>query len=251
VKTPALADAKKIVEYKPPKELLSATRFSRVNQGCAGVSQFVLAWTEVCPLTRLLRLRGTDAALADLAAGTKAIRGLLSTLHDFYCREMQMWAETDVDGVVFMDDLGSPDKLLIDRAVWRDLFRPLYREYCDILHAKDKFAFFHCNGDISSIFGDVVKTGIDAIHAQLFLMSFERLAKRYRGRVTFWGEIDQQQALPFGAPEDVREAVLRVRKALDFGSGGVIAQCQWEPNVPLRNIATLFEQWMAPLPMHV
>ena len=47
------------------------------------------------------------------------------------------------------------------------LFRPLYREYCEILHAKDKFVFFHSDGNIGDIFGELVKVGIDAIHAQL------------------------------------------------------------------------------------
>ena len=64
----------------------------------------------------------------------------------------------------------------------------MYRDYCKILHAKDKFVFFHADGNISDIFGDLVKLEIDAIHSQLGLMNVERLAKRHRGRVTFWAE---------------------------------------------------------------
>jgi len=60
----------------------------------------------------------------------------------------------------------------------------LYREYCKILHAKDKFVFFHSDGQIGDIFGDLIKVGIDAIHADLHLMDAQRLTKRFRGRVT-------------------------------------------------------------------
>ena len=49
----------------------------------------------------------------------------------------------------------------------RELFRPMYRDYCKILQAKDKFVFFHGEGDVSDIFGDLVKLEIDAIHAQM------------------------------------------------------------------------------------
>lgn len=250
-----LADAARIPEYRPPFELLATdrhgqARLARANRSCAATSRFVLAWTQTRPFERLQLLRGPEAARADLESGSRPIRDLLAMLHDFSCREMEMWAETDVDGVAFMDHWGSQDSLLVAPETWRELFRPLYRDYCKILHAKDKFAFFRSDGSISKIFGELVRIGIDAIHSQLFLMEIERLAKRYRGRVTFWGEIDRQHTLPCGTPEEIAEAVKRVRKALDFGSGGVIAQCEWGLDVPLKNIAAVFEHWLMPLPMH-
>jgi len=251
VKQSPLADLSRLAEYKPPTELLESAKFNKVNRSCATTSRFVLAMTDVRPFERLQFLRGVEATYVDLAYGTKEIRTLLATLHDFYCQELEMWAKTDVDGVAFSDDWGSQTSLLVSPELWRDLFRPLYREYCKILHAKDKFAFFHCDGNIADIFGDLVRLGLDAINAQLFAMNLERLAKRYRGRITFWGEIDRQRILAFGSLEEIRQAVLRVRRALDFGCGGVIAQCEWGLDVPWRNIASVFEQWMAPLPVHV
>jgi len=251
VRRPPLSEPGKIDRFTPPLDILSGARLTQVNRSCAATSRFVLAWTDVRPFERLQALRGTDAALADLTHGTKRIRKLLAMLHDFFRREVEMWAETDVDGVAFQDDWGSPDGLLLDRKLWRSEFRPLYRDYCEILHASDKFAFFHSSGNIYEIFDDLVKVvGIDAINCQLAAMNLERLAKRFRGRVTFWGEIDRQQIMPFGTREHVREAVLRVRRALDFGTGGVIAQCRWEPEVPMRNVAAVFEQWLMPLPIH-
>jgi uroporphyrinogen decarboxylase len=245
-----LADASRIASYRPPAELLDRSRFAKANKICATSSRFVLTWSEVRPFDRVQFLRGREAALADLARGTKEIRSLLAMLHESACKELELWAESEVDGVVFRDDWGSPDGLLVCDDVWRDLFRPMYRDYCKILHAKDKFVFFHCEGDVSDIFGDLVKLDIDAIHAQLRLMNVERLAKRYRGRITFWGEIDRQQLQNPGTVEEFRETVLVLRKALDFGHGGVIAQCAWDQGVRLQTVAAFFEQWLAPLPMH-
>jgi len=250
LKLSPLAEAGKIAAYQPPPELLERSRFTKVNKSCAVTNRFVLARTEVRPFDRLRHLRGSEAALMDLARGTKDICGLLAMLHDFACKEMELWAETDVDGVAFRDDWGTPEGLLVASEMWRDLFRPLYREYCKILHAKDKFVFFHSEGNIFDIFGDLVTLGIDAIHSQMHLMDIERLTKRFRGRVTFWGEMDRQWLHNPGASEKFREAVLTIRKALDFGSGGVIAQCQWDPGVRVQTIATFFEQWLVPLPMH-
>jgi hypothetical protein len=188
--------------------------------------------------------------MADLVSGEVDIRRLLATLHDFSCRELQLWAGTAVDGVVFMDHWGSQAGLLVPPDVFRDLFRPLYREYCEILHAHDKYAFFHSDGDISEIFGDLVEVGIDAIHSQLFSMDLEALAQQYCGQVTFWGEIDRKVVLPLGRPDQVRAAVRRLQRILDFGRGGIIAQCEWAAGVPFKNIAAVFEQWLEPLPVH-
>jgi hypothetical protein len=250
VKSPPLADEAQIVHYQPPLELLDRSRLSRVNQGCAATSRFVLAWTETRPFERLQFLRGAEAAYVDLADGSRSVRSLLAMLHDFFCQEIAMWAETDVDGVEFMDDWGSQGSLLISPEMWRDIFRPLYRDYCEILHAKDKWAFFHCDGQIAEIFGDLVEIGVDAVNAQLSCMDFERLAQEFRGRITFWGEIDRQRVLPFGRPAEVRAAVDRLRNVLDFGRGGLIAQCEWGLGMPFENVAALFDQWLRPLPMH-
>ncbi len=250
LKSSPLADAGKISSFQPPAELLDRSRFAKVNKNCQATARFVLAWSEVRPFDRLRFLRGRETALVDLARGTKDIRALLAALHDFACKELELWADTDVDGVAFCDDWGSADGLLVAPEMWREIFRPLYREYCKILRTKDKFVFFHSNGHILDVFGDLVKLGVNAIHCQMDVMGVERLAKRFRGRVTFWGEMDRQRLHDPGTPEEFREAVLAVRKAMDFGSGGVIAQCQWDPGVRIQTVATFFEQWLVPLPMH-
>jgi uroporphyrinogen decarboxylase len=244
-----LSEPGKIASYQPPTALLDRARFSKVNKSCQTTSRFVLAWSEVRPFDRLRFLRG-NTTLVDLARGTKDIRSLLAMLHDFACKELEIWANTDVDGVAFCDDWGTADGLLVAPEMWRDMFRPLYREYCRILHAKDKFVFFRSNGHILDIFGDLVRAGVDAIHCQMDLMGVERLAKRYRERVTFWGEMDHQRLHNPGTLDEFREAVVAVRRALDFGNGGVIAQCQWDPGVRIQTIAAFFEQWLAPLPAH-
>jgi uroporphyrinogen decarboxylase len=250
LKSSPLAEKGKIAEFRPPLELLDSARFSQVNKSCESTSRFVLAWSEAQLFDRLRWLRGSDVALVDLARGTKDVRNLLKILHEFCCKEMEIWANTEVDGVIIRDDWGTADSLVLSLEMWREIFKPLYHEYFKILHAKDKFVFFYSNGYILDIIGDLIKEGVDAIHLQLHLMDVEKLAKRFRGRVTFWAEIDPQGVLRSGNLSQVREAVLRIRRALEFGSGGVIAQCQWDSDVPLQVIAAVFEQWLAPLPMH-
>ena len=93
------------------------------------------------------------------------------------------------------------------------------------------------------IYPDLIEIGIHAVNSQLFCMNIEELGRLYRGKITFWGEHDRQHLLPFGTPEQVREGVRRVRRALDDGTGGVIAQCEWGVNDPMENTAAVFDEW--------
>ncbi|MCC6125761.1 MAG: hypothetical protein IT426_12415 [Pirellulales bacterium] len=242
-----LAEPGKAADYHPPLELLDPARFAKVDKSCEATNRFALAKSETRPFDRLRFLRG-ERALVDLARGTKEIKSLLGALHDFSCREMEIWANSEVDGVAFRDDWGGDDSLLAAPEMWREMFKPLYRDYCNILHAKDKFAFFSSQGNIVDIFGDLIKIGVDAVHSQIQKLDAEKLAKKYRGRVTFWGELD---FAALGAPDvsRIEQGALKIRRALDYGSGGLIVQCRWTPDVSLHAVAALFEQWLTPLSM--
>jgi hypothetical protein len=244
IRDPILRDWSALDTWQPPWELLDKPDLRWANEHCRATDRFVLAGTETRPFERMQFLRGTENLLLDLAGGAPEAIRLRDMLHEFFAREMRMWAGTPVDGVSFMDDWGSQTALLISPAMWRALFKPLYAEYCDILHGAGKFVFFHSDGNIEAIYPDLIEIGVDAVNSQLFCMDIEKLGRLYRGRITFWGEIDRQRLLPFGTPDEVKEGVRRVRRALDDGRGGVIAQCEWGVKDPAENIAAVFEAWL-------
>jgi len=243
VKEPALADWAALKNYKLPWELIKNADMSQTNRSVADTDCFVIAGGETHPFERLQHLRGTQNLLVDLGYGTAEMRKLLEMIHEIFIGEMELLAATDIDGVHFNDDWGSQTSLLISPEMWRDLFKPLYADYCRILHDAGKFIFFHSDGMIESIYDDLLELGIHAVNSQLFCMDIERLGEKYKGRITFWGEIDRQHILPFGTEEEVRDAVRRVRKALYSPEGGVIAQCEWGVRDPAVNIETVMDEW--------
>lgn len=230
--------------YKLPNELLDEANLSMVNKSCAESDKFMLVSSETRPFERMQFLRGTENLFMDLAYGEKEVYRLRDMLHEFSTKEMRMWADTDVDAVSFMDDWGSQLTLLISPSLWREFFKPLYKDYCDILHSKGKYVFFHSDGNIEAIYPDLVEIGVDAVNSQLFCMDVERLGEQYAGKITFWGEIDRQYVLSFGTAEDVKNAVRRVAKAmLKDKHSGVIAQCEWGIKDSRENIEAVFEEW--------
>lgn len=243
VREPALADLAGLKNYHPPYELIASRDQDVINHTCEASESFMLSDVTARPFERLQFLRGTEQLFVDLAYGSRDMHKLLQIVHEYYLKDIEFWCHTSVDGILFMDDWGTNSALLISPAMWREIFKPLYAEYCQMIHAHDKYTFFHTDGHTVSIFNDFIDVGIDAVNTQLFCMDIEDLAKQYKGKITFWGEIDRQHVLPFGSTADVRAAVLRVRECLDDGYGGVIGQCEWGKNNPTENIATVFATW--------
>jgi hypothetical protein len=232
-------------EYQAPWELIEGLDRAQIALNCASTDKFVLAGTETRPFERMQFLRGTEDLYCDLALDEPETYRLRDKLHEFFLAEMRFWASTPVDGVGFMDDWGAQRSLLISPEKWRQFFKPLYREYCDILHAAGKYVFFHSDGFIEAIYPDLIEVGIDAVNSQLFCMDIEKLGREHAGKITFRGEIDRQRLLPFGTEEEVRGGVRRAFRALcpNGRITGVIAQCEWGVHDPARNIRAVYDEW--------
>ena len=245
VKAPRLADWNDLDGYEMPWEILDEADYSEVDAFCRGTDKFVLTGTNTNPFERMQQIRGTENLFIDLALDTPELYTLRDMFHAFSLREMENWAKTAVDGVQFMDDWGTQISLLISPEKWRRFYKPLYKEYCDILHAAGKKVFFHSDGHIAAIYPDLIEIGVDAVNSQLFCMDIEALGREYAGRITFWGELDRQRIMPFGTEAAVRAAVDRVAAALMPGGirTGVIAQFEWGRLEPFENLRAAFDQW--------
>ncbi|MBM3290710.1 MAG: methyltransferase, partial [Candidatus Hydrogenedentes bacterium] len=188
VKAHPLADWGALASFAPPWEVLEDADFSATNASCAATDTFVRSATSVRLFERMQFLRGTEDLFLDLAYLPREVYALRDMVHDYYLREIDLWTKTDVDAVFFMDDWGSQSNLLIAPELWRAFFKPCYAEYCARARRAGKFVFMHSDGFIDPILEDLVEIGVDALNAQLFCMDIESIARRCKGKITFWGE---------------------------------------------------------------
>jgi uroporphyrinogen decarboxylase len=244
VKQPILDDWSKLADLRPPREAL-AFGDDEVRRSCAASDRFLFACCCPRPFERLQFLRGSEQLYIDLAERPGELDELLAIVHGLYCDEFDRWASLPVDALMFMDDWGSQRSLLIDPALWREVFKPLYAEYVRIAHDGGKKAFMHSDGWILDIYEDLIEIGLDAINSQLFCMDIEEIGSRFAGRITFWGEIDRQAILPRATPEECRGAVRGVVDSLHRPEGGVIAQFELGPGARIENAHAIFRAWEA------
>lgn len=86
-------------------------------------------------------IRGSFNTYLDIAEVDVNFDSLLQRDPGLLLEELEFWCSTDVDAVNFMDDWGAQRKMLISPHMWREIFKPLYREYCEMAHAHGKFIF--------------------------------------------------------------------------------------------------------------
>ena len=223
-----------------PEEWLSFDA-AKVNAFCAVSDKFVMSPCIARPFEQLQFIRGTVNLYMDLMDPPPAMLEFIEKMHDFYCRLCTAWAETDIDCISFMDDWGSQNDLLIPPRVWEAYFAPMYRDFIDIAHRNGKKIFMHSDGNTLRIIPRLIDMGLDAINTQIFCIGLENL-KQFRGKITFWGEMDRQHLLPHGSIEDIDRAVESIRANL-WQDGGVVAQCEFGAGARPENVYRMYEKW--------
>lgn len=228
-----------------PVELLSFDR-DIVNEYCKNTDKFVFSGACPRPFEQLQFIRGTENLLMDLMDMPEKMEIFLKQMHEFYCQLLEAWAQTDIDGLRFMDDWGSQNSLLISPKMWREIFKPMYKDYINIAKKYNKKIFMHSDGNTLEIIPELIEIGLDALNAQIFCIGLENL-KPYAGQLTFWGEIDRQHLLVKGSKEEIEQAVGQVKETL-WNNGGCIAQCEFGPGAKPENVYEVFHTWQKLLP---
>jgi len=134
VQIPLIADWNRLDDFHPPEATLSVDR-EAVDAYCRSSDRFVLSPTLARPFERLQFIRTMEQALIDLMERPAGLGELLGRIHRHYLKEIDVWSGTAVDGIAIMDDWGTQTALLASPEIFREIFKPMYREYAEIARA--------------------------------------------------------------------------------------------------------------------
>ncbi|MCF7855892.1 MAG: hypothetical protein K9N51_13925 [Candidatus Pacebacteria bacterium] len=188
--------------------------------------------------------RGIENFLADMAGAPDFARGLLNRiieknmvmLENFLCAR-------EIDGVLLGSDWGTQTGLIMAPSTWEEMIRPGEQREYDLIHSYDKDVWVHSCGNVEKVIPSLIEMGLDVLNpVQPETMDLATLKKEYGDKLTFWGGISTQRALPFGSPEEVKQETRRVRSLMSQGGGYILAPAQEiQGDVPAENIMALIE----------
>jgi uroporphyrinogen decarboxylase len=238
-----IRDLSLCAEYKWPEDFPAGPPAGRLYSGhMAGFDERWYArggWFTY--FEQLQQLRGMENLLVDLAGESRGSPKLLDDLLDFNLRWIGKWTKLEYDGLHFGDDWGGQRSLLIRPDAWRRIFKPRYAAMFELVRAAGMHVWFHSDGYVNEIVGDLIEIGVDVLNIQAAVVGHDWIARNARGRVAFRTDIDRQRILPFGSPAEVREDVQRTFESCGTPDGGLIACGEIAPDVPLENIRAMYE----------
>ncbi len=198
-----------------------------------------------CYFERLWSLRGMENALTDFLLYPEEVHRLFSRLTSFYLRSMERAKEKwDVDGFFVSDDIGTQTGPFFSLEIFREFFKPYYRQLIEKAHALGTHFWLHSCGNIEPFLEDFIEIGLDVIHPiQKNTMDEEEIARKYGGKICILSGFDVQYLMAFGSPDEVKEEVARLRRIftrqdgrfmLTMGNGST---SDWKQE----NLAALYE----------
>lgn len=209
---------------------------------------YVLAHWLFCFFERHWSLRGMENALTDFYLYPDEVHDLYQKVADFYMRAMErIHEELGADGVFVTDDIGTQTGPFFSVDIFREFFKPYYKQIIDKAHELNMHFWLHTCGNIEAFLEDFIEIGLDVIHPiQKYTMDEKHIADTYGGRICFLAGFDVQQTIPFGTTDEVREEVRHLidtfyrpegRFMLTAGNGST-------PDWKIESVEALFDETM-------
>jgi hypothetical protein len=238
-----VADLDSLDEYEWPTVFEAGPPSGRLYSGhMAGFdSRWYARGAWITFFEQLQQLRGMENLLVDIVSESPGLYRLLDRMLDFNLQWIDKWTELEYDGLHFADDWGGQLQLMIRPELWRRLFKPRYAEMFRRVREAGMDVWYHSDGMIADILGDLIEIGVDVINCQTSVIGLDWIARHARGRVAFRTDIDRQTILPFGSPAEVKAEVRRVFKVCGTPEGGIIACGEVGPETTLDNIRAMYE----------
>jgi hypothetical protein len=233
---PDFTDARYDAEFHKMRERL-ARRNPDAYVQVSGARRYGVLWY------RMWWLRGMENALADTAMDDGFIETLRDRIMKTQLGYLRRVLDVNADGVIFGDDWGTQQGLMIAPARWRELFKPAYRRLFDQVHAAGKHVVLETDGCTAEILDDWREIGVDLLSVQLNAVGLDNAA-RQRGRMCFFADPDRQEILPRGTPGDVDRHIHDICRALKAPDGGLVGCLYVTDETPLQNVEAALDAFL-------
>lgn len=216
-----------------------------------GRDHFVIGDVELSIFELAWHLVGMQEYLMALAMEEPWIEALNDRVEAWTLGLASQLVALGVDAIWLGEDLGSQTSTLLSPDMWRERFKPRYARLIASLKAMrpEVMIIMHSDGAVAPLIDDFIEMGIEVynpVQPNVAGSDPGELARKYGGRINFFGGIDQQELLPSGDLPALRAEVGR-RAAILGARGGYlmapahIIQADTAPATVLAMIAAVKE----------
>jgi uroporphyrinogen decarboxylase len=191
------------------------------------------------------RIRGFENAMLDAIAEPDFYAALLDRLTDLFLAFVDVWADVPADAIMFGDDWGFQQGVLLGPDRWRTYIKPRWARIYQAVHAQGKRTISHSCGSVVDILPDIIEIGLDVLESvqpEARGMNPYALKKEFGSAITFWGCLGSQSTIQFGSPQAIKTEVQRLCTEMGAGGGYILAPAKsLQPGTPVENAAAIVE----------
>jgi len=233
-----IKDANDLAAYTPPPideafihdrcQKLMETRGNNCAIASVGFSLFERAWT----------LCGMEDFFCYMITEPEAVHALLDKLARRNMEKVKIALEYDFDGVLYGDDWGQQQGLMMGKPLWVEFIKPYVAMMYKFAKDGGLFTAQHSCGDLREILDDLVEIGLDVYQTfQPEIYDLRDYKAKLKGRLAIWGGISTQVHLPFLSPAQIYSITRETIAILGEGGGYIAAPTHDVPgDVPSENI---------------
>ncbi|RPJ39736.1 MAG: hypothetical protein EHM21_15390 [Chloroflexi bacterium] len=175
-------------------------------------------------------IRGLENTWMDIYDHPAELCHLIDILVDMNIAAIDHYKQAGADGLIFCDDWGLQNSLMIAPRDWRKIWKPRYARIFTAAHEAGMLTFMHSCGYIVDILDDLIEIGLDVIQMdQQENMGLELLGSRFGGRITFYNPVDIQNTMVYGTMDEIRAYCRKMADLLGRSNGGFIPKWYGDP----------------------
>jgi uroporphyrinogen decarboxylase len=191
------------------------------------------------------RIRGFEDALVDAVTELDFYAELLDRLTALFLAFVQVWAGVPADAIMFGDDWGYQQGVILGPDRWRTFLKPRWARIYEAVHAQGKYVISHSCGSVADIMPDIIEIGLDVLESvqpEARGMDPYELKRKWGDKITFWGCLGSQSTVQFGSPQDIHDQVQRLCREMGKGGGYILAPAKaLQPGTPIENAVAVVE----------
>lgn len=222
-----LEDWTKYADFKFPKIDLEK-RFRNVEKEVKkfrDLGKYIIGALDFGIWERLHFLRGLKQTVMDLYSNLERVHSLLEIITEFKLELIKGYSQQGIDCIGFTDDWGDQTKLMIRPQQWVEVFKPYYTKIFQAAKREGMHTYLHSCGNISSIIGHLIETGLDIIQIDSpHQNNVQELSEKYKGTICFNCCIDIQKILITGNKKLIEREAKNLISSLGSKEGGFIAR---------------------------
>ena len=184
-------------------------------------------------------LFGMQRFLLKVADDPNRVANVYERVMEYYRALVPKYKSAGAHMITVIEDLGGPDSLLINPAVWRSHFKPTLTKLFRYVHEQGLYTGILIDGNSRQVLDDLLDMHIDVLTVvDVNTTGLDLIKEKLAGKMCIKATVDMQTTLPSASPEHVAEEARRLVDAFHSPDGGFICEVvRWHrPEFPEPNV---------------